>query len=35
MLRDGWGWGVAGGTIEIQKITIASLLLNRRFDQRR
>jgi alkylation response protein AidB-like acyl-CoA dehydrogenase len=35
MLRDGWGCGVAGGTIEIQKITIASLLLNRRFDQRR
>lgn len=35
MMRDGWGWGVAGGTIEIQKITIASLLLRRRFDQRR
>lgn len=35
MMRDAWGWGVAGGTIEIQKITIASLLLGRRFDQRR
>jgi butyryl-CoA dehydrogenase len=35
MLRDGWGWGVAGGTIQIQKIRIASQLLNRRFDQRR
>ncbi|MBL7209394.1 MAG: acyl-CoA dehydrogenase family protein [Dehalococcoidia bacterium] len=35
LFRDGWGWGVAGGTIEIQKITIASSLLNRRFDQRR
>jgi alkylation response protein AidB-like acyl-CoA dehydrogenase len=35
MMRDGWGWGVAGGTIEIQRITIASLLLGRRFDQRR
>jgi butyryl-CoA dehydrogenase len=35
MLRDGWGWGIAGGTIEMQKITIASLLLNRRFDQRK
>ena len=35
MMRDGWGWGVAGGTIEIQKITLASLLLGRRFDQRR
>lgn len=35
MLRDGWGWGVAGGTIQIQKVRIASQLLNRRFDQRR
>jgi butyryl-CoA dehydrogenase len=35
MFRDGWGWGIAGGTIEMQKITIASLLLNRRFDQRK
>lgn len=35
LLRDGWGWVVAGGTIEIQKITIASLLLGRRFDQRK
>jgi butyryl-CoA dehydrogenase len=35
MMRDGWGWGIAGGTIEIQKITIASQLLGRRFDQRR
>jgi butyryl-CoA dehydrogenase len=35
MLRDGWGWGIAGGTIEIQKINIASFMLNRRFDQRR
>jgi len=35
MLRDGWGWGIAGGTIEIQRITIASFLLGRRFDQRR
>ena len=35
MLRDGWGWGIAGGTIEMQKITIASQLLNRRFDQRK
>jgi len=34
MMRDGWGWGVAGGTIEIQRITIASFLLGRRFDQR-
>ncbi|HEX74965.1 MAG TPA: acyl-CoA dehydrogenase [Dehalococcoidia bacterium] len=35
MLRDGWGWGIAGGSIEIQKTTIASQLLNRRFDQRK
>jgi len=35
LFRDGWGWGVAGGTIEMQKITIASFLLQRRFDQRR
>jgi len=35
MLRDGWGWGIAGGTIEIQKVNIASFMLNRRFDQRR
>lgn len=35
MFRDGWGYGIAGGTIEMQKITIASLLLGRRFDQRR
>lgn len=35
MMRDGWGWGVAGGTIEIQRVTIASFLLGRRFDQRK
>ncbi len=35
MMRDAWGWGFAGGTIEIQKITMASLLLRRRFDQRK
>lgn len=34
LLRDGWGWGIAGGTIEMQKVTIASFLLDRRFDQR-
>jgi len=35
MFRDSWGWGIAGGSIQMQKITIASQLLNRRFDQRR
>jgi butyryl-CoA dehydrogenase len=33
-LRDAWGWGIAGGTIDIQKINIASALIGRRFDQR-
>ncbi len=32
--RDAWGWGIAGGTIDIQKINIASALVGRRFDQR-
>lgn len=35
MLRDGWGWGIAGGAIDIQKVNIASALVGRRFDQRR
>jgi alkylation response protein AidB-like acyl-CoA dehydrogenase len=34
-LRDAWGWGIAGGTIDIQKINIASAVIGRRFDQRR
>lgn len=34
-MRDGWGWGIAGGSIDIQKINIASALVGRRFDQRR
>jgi butyryl-CoA dehydrogenase len=33
--RDSWGWGIAGGTIDIQKVNIASALVGRRFDQRR
>lgn len=33
-LRDGWGWGIAGGTIDIQKINIAATLVGRRFNQR-
>ena len=33
--RDSWGWGIAGGSIDIQKINIASALVKRRFDQRR
>lgn len=34
-LRDSWGWGIAGGAIDIQKINIAAAMLGRRFDQRR
>lgn len=33
-MRDGWGWGIAGGAIDIQKINIASALVGRRFSQR-
>ncbi len=33
--RDAWGWGIAGGTIDIQKVNIAAALVGRRFDQRR
>lgn len=33
--RDAWGWGIAGGAIDIQKINITSALIGRRFDQRR
>lgn len=34
-LRDAWGWGIAGGAIDIQKVNIASAMIGRRFDQRR
>lgn len=33
-MRDAWGWGIAGGSIDIQKINITSALAGRRFDQR-
>lgn len=32
--RDAWGWGIAGGAIDIQKINIASSIVGRRFNQR-
>ncbi len=35
MLRDSRGWPIAGGTLQIQKIIIASLVFGRRFDQRK
>ena len=33
-MRDSWGWGIAGGTIDIQKVNITSALVGRRFNQR-
>ncbi|MCH7815761.1 MAG: acyl-CoA dehydrogenase family protein [Proteobacteria bacterium] len=33
-LRDAWGWGIAGGAIDIQKVNIASTLVGKRFNQR-
>lgn len=33
-LRDAWGWGIAGGTIDVQKVNIAAALVGRRFNQR-
>ena len=34
-LRDAFGWGIAGGTIDVQKTNIAAALVGRRFNQRR
>ena len=34
-LRDAWGWGIAGGSIDIQKVNIAAAIVGRRFNQRR
>ncbi len=33
-MRDAWGWGIAGGAIDIQKVNIAAALVGRRFNQR-
>lgn len=33
-MRDGWGWGIAGGAIDIQKVNIAATLVGKRFSQR-
>ena len=35
LLRDSRGWAIAAGTPQMQRIGIASELLNRRFDQRK
>ncbi len=32
--RDAWGWGIAGGTIDVQKTNIAAAMVGRRFNQR-
>ena len=32
--RDAFGWGIAGGAIDIQKVNITSALVGRRFNQR-
>ncbi|WP_417726408.1 acyl-CoA dehydrogenase family protein [Roseovarius sp.] len=34
-VRDSFGWGIAGGSIDIQKVNIAAGLVGRRFNQRR
>lgn len=33
-MRDAWGWGIAGGAIDIQKTNITAALIGRRFNQR-
>lgn len=33
-VRDSFGWGLAGGTIDVQKTNIASAIVGRRFNQR-
>ncbi len=35
MARDARAWGVAGGTLQMLRLTIASMLFGRRFDQRK
>lgn len=33
-MRDAWGWGIAGGAIDVQKTNIAASLVGHRFNQR-
>ncbi len=35
MARDARAWGVAGGTVQMLRITMASLIFGKRFDQRK
>ena len=32
--RDSWGWGIAGGAIDIQKTNITAAIVGKRFNQR-
>lgn len=34
-VRESFGWGLAGGTMDIQKTNIAAAVMGRRYDQRR
>ncbi len=34
-VRDSFGWGIAGGTIDIQKMNIAGAVMGKRYNQRR
>lgn len=35
LLRDAHAWGVAGGTLQMLRVTLASMIFGRRFDQRK
>jgi butyryl-CoA dehydrogenase len=35
MVRDARAWGVAGGTLQMLRITIANMIYGRRFNQRK
>lgn len=35
MVRDSRAWGVAGGTLEMLKVTVSSMIFGRRFNQRK
>ena len=33
-LRDSWGWGIAGGASDLEKVNITAALVGRRVNQR-
>ena len=35
MVRDARAWSLAGGTVQMLKVTMASMIFGRRFDQRK